>query len=203
MGAFFSSLPKPVIAILIIAFGFVVIVLNDPPKTVCDAQIELFKQQQQEFLYARTGAGGAAQPALIRELVALCQSGNSPGGCFEFFVRLKKMNQDLDGIPGQCADAAAGDETLKSWTLGSLRLMSQIAWGDRGPTSYVRRNGWFDTSDISVFCDLRRHANRFYGFESMKAWEASVVSQLPEAEKLEGETAFQNSLFGVTCSGYR
>ena len=45
------KLPKTLLAILLIGGGIVFILLNDPPHTFCDAQVEHFKRVQRGILY--------------------------------------------------------------------------------------------------------------------------------------------------------
>lgn len=204
MDQFLARIPKTTLALLAIVIGFVVIVLSDPPKTACGSQLELFQREQADFLYAgTTGSTSSLKRALAKQLFDECKSGNSPGGCFEFFVRLKKLNQDLDSVPRQCAETMAGDDTLKAWVLNSMKLMSQISWGDRGPASIARRNAWFDSSDLSLFCGLKKNASQMYGADKVDDWREGVLASLPEAEKLDREQLFQKSLFATPCEMYR
>jgi hypothetical protein len=200
---FIASVPKSIIAIVVLILGFVLIVYNDPPKTVCDSQMDLFRQSQKEFLYSRPGPNQTTQGPLLTELYELCQAGNSPGGCFEFFVRLKKMNQDLDTIPRQCNETAAEEKVIKTALLSSMKLMSRISWGDRGPASTYKRTAWLDMSDLAVYCGLKKQATRIYGKEFYEDWQSKVISSLPEAENLEPEQALQKSLFATPCDAYR
>lgn len=203
MNQWIAGLPKPLLAVIAIVFAFVVIVLNDPPKTVCDSQLANLRESQREFLYYRSGAGGANQPALVNELYALCQSNNSPGGCFELFQRLKKLEADLNQVPAGCAVEAGEDPQVRGWLLKSLKLMTRIAWGDQGPQSSMKRQGWFDSSDVALFCGLKKLTTKFLGEEEFVPWRDAVVAELPGAEKLEHEQVWQRSLFATPCEAYR
>lgn len=200
---FIGTVPKPIIAVVVLMLGFAFIVYNDPPKTVCDSQLELFKQNQKEFLYSRPGLNGTQQGALFGELYSLCKADNSPGGCFEYFVRLKKFNQDLDNIPHQCSETAKSESLLRTVMLSSMKLMVQISWGDRGPASTNRRNGWLDASDLSLFCDLRQQADRILGKETVSEWQTKTLNNLPGVETLDAEQTLQRSLFATPCAAYR
>lgn len=203
MDRFFASIPKPLLALGAIVIGFVVIVLSDPPKTVCDGQLELVRESQGDFLYFRKGAGSATKPALIGELITRCKADNSPGGCFELFQRLKKMQADLVSIPGNCSETALADGNIKGGLLGSIKLMSLIAWGEKGPTSILKRSGWLDASDVALFCDLKKTATRMMGPTEFENWRNGVVAGLPGADLLEGDQPFQRSLFATPCNEYR
>lgn len=201
--AFILSIPKLILVIVVLVIGFGVIIYNDPPRTVCDSQLDVFKESQKEFLYSRPGLNQTVQGPLYTDLFALCQAGNSPGGCFEFFVRLRKMNQDLETVPTHCSETVAEEKIVRSVILSSMKLMAKISWGDRGPASTYKRTGWLDTSDLVVYCDLKRQAIRIYSQEVYDQWQAKTIAGLPESDKLETDQALQRSLFATSCELYR
>lgn len=198
-----NSLPKTVIALVAIAIGFFVIVQSDPPRDVCDAQLELFKQQQADFLYGSPDDVKPKRRAVAQALYDRCKLEPSPGGCFDFMMRLRKMNADLAAIPSKCAEKVADDDLLKSWLRKSMKLMALISWGDRGPASVTKKNGWFDESDLSTYCGLMKHSTRLYGVDEMDEFRRTTLEALPESDKLDHETALQKSLLSVSCDAYR
>lgn len=201
--AFIESVPKAITAVVVLILGFAFIIYNDPPKTVCDSQLDLFKQNQKEFLYSRPGLNETSLGPLFPELYELCKADNSPGGCFEYFVRLKKFTQDLESVPLHCSQTVEKERILRTVMLSSMKLMTQITWGDRGPASQNRRNGWMDTSDLTLFCDLKKQAIRIYGKESIDEWQTKTLNGLPEVSKLDAEQALQRSLLSTPCGTYR
>lgn len=203
MEQFFSSLPKPVLAIGAILIGFAFIILNDRPRTVCDTQLDVVKESQQEFLFFQRGAGGATQPAQVMGLISRCKEDNSPGGCFELFQKLKRMQADLVNIPNECAEDAMNIGQLKGGLLQGMNLMAKVAWGEKGPTSFMKRNGWLDASDVALFCDLKKSAIRMMGQEAFEAWRDSAIAALPGSDVLEGDQPYQRSLYSAPCSEYR
>jgi len=201
--AFILSIPKVILAFVVLVLGFGVIIYSDPPRTVCDSQLDIFKESQKEFLYSRPGLNNTVQGPLLSELYDLCQAGNSPGGCFEYFIRLRKMNQDLENVPTQCSTTVAEEKPVKTAIFGSLKLMAKISWGDRGPASTYKRTGWLDTSDLVVYCDLKRQAVRIFSQEYYDEWQTKTLSNLPESENIDPEQALQKSLFATSCDIYR
>lgn len=193
-----NSMPRWMLAGLAILIGFVVIVANDPPHTVCDSQLELFKQEQADFLY-----GQGRTPPLIKHQLSNCEDSAGPGGCYELISRLKKLNQDLDLIPHQCSETFGKEDDLKGFILRSMKLMVQISWGDRGPASEYKRSSWMDTSDLAVFCGLRKHAEQFYGVDALDGWREGVLGSLPEADKMDHESLYSKSLFATPCEAFR
>lgn len=202
MSQFLNSLPKTVLAIGAIIAGFIFIILNDPPRTVCDSQMELFREAQKSFLYPQK-SNGIERPAQIEDLIELCQHDNSPGGCFELFVRLKKLAVDLENIPRQCSETASSENAIDKWLWKSLKLMAQMAWGERAPASYFDKHGWFDASDISLYCDLRGSAERIFGPEKFSYWREGVIKDLPGADRLTREQLWSKTIFSTSCDSFR
>lgn len=200
MSQFLNTLPKTLVAIGAIVLGFILIWINDPPKTVCDAQMALFRESQKSFLYSATEFG---KPSLAKEAYEICKADNSPGGCFQFFERLKRLNTDIGDIPEQCSETAAKDEKIGLWLQRSLVLMTQMAWGERTPASYTQKNGWFDGSDIALFCGLKRSSIQIFGDEVYAQWRESMLTSLPDYEKVGREQAWAKSLVSTPCDYYR
>lgn len=183
--------------------ALIVIIMMNPPVTVCDAQLELFRDSQKNFLYAPPAERGMRIPAEVKRLTDLCMANNSPGGCFDLFVGLKKMAVDLRNIPEQCVERASSEPEIKQWLWNSLKLMVQIAWGDRPPASYMQKNGWFDSSEITLYCNLRRHAIRLYGQERFAQWQEEMLKSLPKSEGLTREQIWPRSILSTSCDAYR
>lgn len=202
MDQFFASLPKMVVAIGAIVIGFFVIIVFNPPVTVCDAQMEIFRESQKKFLYPVV-TENITKPSLAKTLEKNCKQDNSPGGCFELLVGLKKFSVDLDNIPRHCADTAASEPQIQEWVWSGMRLITQLAWGDRAPASHVQKNGWLDSSDLVLFCGLRKNAIRIYGNDAYNQWREALLVSLPQADKLTRELAWQKSLLSTPCDSYR
>jgi hypothetical protein len=199
---FIQSLPKTVLALLAIVIGFLLIIYFNPPHTVCDAQLDLFRESQRTFLYAATEKG-FVRPPEIKHLYNTCQEDNSPGSCFEYFEKLKKLTTDLVNIPRECSATAAGETEISSWLWQSLKLMTQIAWGPKAPQSYLDKHSWFDASDVSLFCELKQNATRIFGEEKFAAWRETTMKELPQADKLSREQVWSKTILSTACDSYR
>lgn len=202
MDQLINSLPKTVVAIGAILIGFFLIVMNDPPKTVCDTQMELFRESQRTFLYAPPESK-LAKSILVKDLHKLCKDSNSPGGCFEYFQRLKKFVVDLENMPKTCADTVAAESAVKVWLWESLKIIAQISWGDRIPASYSRKHGWLDASDLALFCDLKKNAGRLYGDHVFAQWREEVLNSFPGADQVDREVLWRKSIFSTPCTAFQ
>ncbi len=202
MNQFLLGVPKFVIAIGAILIGFIFIILNDPPKTICDSQIELFKEAQKHFLYSHTEKG-ISIPAPIKARYEDCQKQPDPGGCFEYFLGLKKLVIDLRQIPAQCNETAAGTPEIRKWLWASLELMAQIAWGGKPPVSYLQRHAWYDASDVSTYCDLKEQVTKIFGKIAFEQWREKLLKTLPNAAGLSREQLWPLTIFSTKCESYK
>jgi hypothetical protein len=200
---FLASLPKMVVALGAILIGFALMVMYDPPRTICDAQMELFRESQKSFLYTKASDGPISKQSRIHELHDLCMGDNSPGGCFEYFEGLKKLAADLNNIPNECAEKAGAEAEIETWLWKSLKIMALIAWGERAPASYTDKLAWFDSSEVVLFCELKKSASRIYGVERLDKWREELFTGLPEAEQLNREQLWQKSILSTSCDAYR
>lgn len=198
-----ASLPKPVIALGAMLIMLMVIYRMSPPITICDAQMEIFRDSQKRFLYSQRGESGLGLPARFDTVTKNCMDDNSPGGCFELFQSLKKTVVDMRNIPDQCVDTAAEEPEIQRSLWKTVKLMVQLAWGERAPASFMQKNGWFDSSDVTLFCELKRASIRFYGAEKVSEWQEGLLQNMPKAEKLTREQVWPRSLLSTPCDSFR
>jgi len=203
MDQFINSLPKTLVAIVAMVVGLLVMRAINPPTTICDAQLELFRDSQKKFLYPDAAVNGITKSSMIRQFVDTCKASNTPGACFELFQGLKKMAVDLGNIPEQCAEATGDEKQLTDWLWSSLRLMTLIAWGDKPPANYLQKSGWFDSSELSLFCELRRQSIRIYGNDTFRNWQETQLKSFPLAENLTREQVWSLSILSTPCDLYR
>lgn len=202
MNQFLSSLPRIVIAIAAIVGGLIFIVLANPPKTVCDAQLDIFRESQKTFLFG-VSEKGRQRPPLIKALIDLCQRDNSSGGCFELFERAKKLSIDLSNVPAECSEVAASEQVISESLKKIVKLMVQLAWAERIKSKYGERQGWFDASDVALFCSLRSRMIQLQGNGAFTEWREAVLRGLPSVDNMEREQVWQSSLFSVQCDAFR
>jgi hypothetical protein len=203
MDRFIASLPKTLLALIVLGIGYALIIYSDPPKTPCDEHLMSFRRSQREFLYGRPSSSEEALPPAVKRLYEKCLTDNSPGGCYEYFERLRKFSIDLRELPKQCAEAVANERQVQGWLFKSMKLMAQIAWGDRGPSSISHKYSWFDSSEVSLFCALKKNAVTNFGQEAVDEWGRATVSELPGTEGIAADLVFQKSLLSASCEGYR
>lgn len=191
-----ALLPKGLVAFVSITLGVAFIVLSDPPKTVCDAQLDVFKKSQVGFLFP-----GKKAPQLP-ELVKFCKASNSAGGCYELFRHLKQMLQGLKAIPQECQAEAGELEIVRGITYSSLDLIVRLAWGEKPPAHVNVKFGWLDTSDMALFCDLKEAAIRYWGEGTWGSFRERYFQALPGANSLARDEAWQLMILSSNCNQF-
>lgn len=185
------------LALVAIVIGYLLIIGFNPPRTVCDEQLDVFRESQKAFL---SPAGKKVSRSTATELFELCKSDNGPGGCFDFFLNLRSMVDALERIPKQCSETVAADATIKGWLLKALSLMAQIAWGDSNAGVYIsRKHSWLDASDFRLYCRMKNLAIRYYGEDGFQGFRESVLSSLPGAEKMTRDQKWSRVIFSSPC----
>jgi hypothetical protein len=110
---------------------------------------------------------------------------------------------DLDNVPEKCYADAKEWDGVKKWLPESMKLLVLSAWGDRGPASYYQKNRWFDSSEVVLFCNLKKAAIRFWGRENYDDWAENLMNSAPGADKLSPTDRNQRSLLSTRCEVYR
>lgn len=196
MDEFLRRAPKTLVAMVALVAGYFLIIAVNPPRTICDEQLDLFKQSQKPFLLKQ----GKTQRSMAAQLYDQCKAENGPGGCFDLFLNLRKMVEDLERMPKTCRQAAGEDELIRQWLLKSMTLMVQIAWGESGAAGYPgKRRGWLDAADLRLFCRMKNLAVRFYGEEQFHSYRESVMADLPNVKNQSRDQRWMGSIFSIPC----
>lgn len=202
MGNLINSLPKTVLAVLALVVGFIFIILNDPPKSICTVQLEIFKDAQKRLLY-KEEIKGVNRPAQIDELLRICRASNSPGGCNELFFKLKTLNKDLNSVPSQCSSTVGGETPVRDYMWKSYRLIVELAWGSKPPSGYERRFAWLDSADLALFCDMKENLIRLYGEQRHKEFQEEMFQSLPQAPMLTRDQIWQRTILSTRCESVK
>lgn len=183
--------------------GFVVILLvmgglyyNDPPKTLCDIQMQSISKQLANGFFSETSDGTYGRSANAAK--KFCMSTNSPGGCHDMFKRLIYFEKQIRTLPAECGSAPAA-AIIQSVLQKSLKLFVEIGWGSQPPRDKFNNTSWLDTSDLGIFCRMKTQYQRLYGKQAWKELTWSIIASLPEAQTLERRQQWERSLFSYQC----
>lgn len=194
------SLPKALFVFLVLTIGVIFIVLSDPPHSVCDSQIDNFHDVTKDFL-SRDPKSVNKTESRYQKLIETCKATNSPGGCYELFIEIKKMLVSVRAVSRECFPKLTGDADLTAALYPSLDLMVQLAWGGQ-PPSITGKVGWFDSADINLYCQMRNLATDLNGQEKWNQFVEGYFQSLPGANKLDRNDAWTRMMNSVNCQSY-
>lgn len=220
MENFINSLPKPVLALLAIAIGIFVFMLLSPPHTVCDTQEAALRESQAGNIFHTLIKKNKIPPILVKAKEA-CQLGNSAGSCYEYFMVLKKVADDVGKASTECTNQLFNINEVKTALGDGLELMVRLAWGVKPPEQGLEKFGWMQDAEIATFCRLKSIFLRANGEESWIAFRKMVSAKLPGEEMpfasepnmavlepkkatavLSEEEIWNRSLFSVRCDAF-
>lgn len=201
MDRIFTIIPKWFLATVVIGGGIAFLVLYDPPHTVCESQIEVFKEAQKRLLFLDPKRK-KIETTKFRELINHCKITNNPGGCYELFQETKTMLRDTQAVPSDCASVLGELKEVKSALWEVEELLVRLAWGEKPPGTYYQKFGWLDTADVSLYCQLKTAISRTYGESSWEGFREKMFKQLPGADKMSRNAIWDMTLFSENCARY-
>jgi hypothetical protein len=197
MKKIFDSIPKFLLGPIAVIIGIFYFVQQDPPKTICDIQFEIFKKETEKYIFGYKEKKISISPGIKRDIES-CEGTNSPGGCYDLFEGLKKILKPSRSIPSECRDRIGELDPFKKWLDRSLFDFSQISWNN----STVVRMGlfnWFEQDDIILFCRLKAEYIRLIGPEEYKTQETKLLKQLVELKKLPPNQVWGRTVLSFKC----
>lgn len=202
MDRFFSVFPKSLLAVLVIGGGIFFIISSDPPHTVCESQTEVFRVAQNRFLFVDPKQKPKVTIAKYRALVDRCKSANTPGGCYELFQEARMLIRDLEAVPSECATVIGAITEVKTALWELTELLVRLGWGDKPPVTYHQKFAWLDTSDISLFCRLKKRLVESYEELAFQEFRERIFKDLPGSKDMPREQVWDMTIFSENCAKY-
>ena len=178
------KLPKAVIASLVIGGAIVFIILNDPPHTLCDTQLEHFKSLQKGLIY-KDSKDFHKEKALLKRKKESCEKENRPGTCYEYFAYLKRLLKDFQVLSTECKAIIFSEAPVKS----SL-------------TSALSKYNWLSRPDMHLFCNIKNKYIQQYGQPAYEKLEQQIINLLPSQNK-NRKLIFKWSILSESCLKYQ
>ena len=136
------------------------------------------------------------------KLIETCKSTNSAGGCYELFLNLKRVLKDVQTVSPECYGKLSSSTEFSGAVWGSLDLLAQLSWGVAPPKSASEKAGWFDSSDLNLYCELKKTAVNVFSQSNWDEFSATYFISLPGAQSIGREEAWQKMLFSTNCAAY-
>lgn len=198
---FFKQLPKHTLALIVISAGIFLIIVTDPPATVCGEQLKAFKTKQEGFLYKGKDDAFREQTRFL-QLVDVCIRSNTVGGCYELFQLTRSTLQDIKSFSLECLPKAGGDAAVKDFLNRSLDLLIRLAWGVKPPESINLKLGWLEPTEVALYCQLKDYYQVIYGDGGWSTFREKYLLELPEAQKIGRNEAWGLTILSLDCSRY-
>lgn len=195
------QLPKHILALVVISAGIFLIVVSDPPATVCGEQLKNFKAKQVGFLYQKQDESFRSGTQ-FQKLRDVCVSSNTLGGCYELFQKIRGTLTAIRSFSTECISKAGGDGAVKEFMNKSLDLLIKLAWGVKPPEAVGLKLGWLEPTEVSLFCQLKDYYQVMYGDQAWAQFREPYMTGLPDAEKLQRKDVWALSLLSIDCSAY-
>ncbi len=220
-----NNIPKPLLVISVFVLGIAFIVYTNRPHSICDTQLENFKELEKGYLYPLSIKNAGTRAPIYDRAFASCRDGQgSAGACLEYFKILSKMIADLDPIASTCGEFFGENGVIRKSLIEGMRTLILIAWGEELPDKEAKVSGRLDTTELSLFCNLRATWLKYLNKESFESFKDSVVAELPtkKFEMKEGarvctncetppkllevmgsrEELLKHTLFSINCYSY-
>ena len=196
------KLPKTLLASLLIGAAILFIIMNDPPHTFCDTQIEHFKRVQKGILY-KNPKDFHKEKSVLKRKKNTCEKENAPGACYEYFAYLRRLLKDFRILSKECAPMIYKSSEVKKALSSALSLMTALAWREEVLTGKVSKYKWLTRPDLFLFCDLKTKYIRNYGKESYHLLEKEILELLPIKQKVPPHLMLKKTILSEPCATYR
>lgn len=217
-----NSLPRPLLAVLIILAMVLFMWVSNPPHTVCDSEMEQKRVALTGLIFPREFKK-MKEPPKLQAAKEACQLGNSAGSCYEYFDILREVAAQMSGSTSECAPRYFEIPEIKNTLRDGLEVMGRIAWGAFPPEpASMQRFAWMQEAELSTFCRVKNAYMRGAGeaaYEELRkkvfgkfpgetppvdaaVGEDVAPSVKPATEIYSEQEIFERSLFSVRCESF-
>lgn len=194
-----EDIPRPMLVFIVLFIGAAFFFLANPPRTICDVQIDVFKQNQAGIVFPK-GNKQTSISSLYKRSLGQCELGNSLGACLEFFSTLRQFAKELKTVQHECLAEVTEVSEVKETLAVGIKTLALLAWGEEPPDlGATNRFGWLEMAELAVYCDLKNIFIQKSGETVWNDWSLQVLKDLPGAGKLQSDDAFVRSLFSLRC----
>lgn len=191
--------PKQLMVILGLVLGVIFIILQNPPKTLCDVQKKVFLKKNQEFLFKNPKNKVRTQTIFNKNLED-CIKSNAPGGCYSLFGNITQLIQLFRAVDEQCHPQIAKLKEVKQALSRSYALFLEISWGEGPENELSNPLAWLSSNDISTFCRLQTHITHLYGISTLEQLEIKTFTRIAPNQPSDIHRRF--SILSENCFKY-
>ena len=174
------SIPKFLLVTILLTFGVLLVILYDPPQSVCDLQLKAYKHNHQEFLFK----SNSSKKSLSRFNTSIqdCQKNNTPGGCYILFSHVYKLIRSFRSVDSKCHKELTQLSAIQKALFETYQLFIAISWGEGPQDDLSNPLAWLSINDVKTFCQIQNKILHYYGEQALSRLENQVLQGL-ESEK--------------------
>ena len=199
MNNLLDILPKKVLVSLLILGGIAFIILQNPPKTLCDIQKEVFTSNQLGFLF-KDPTDKIKTKTTFKENLEDCIKNNNPGGCYSLFYNIPRVIQSFRSVESSCYSQIAEIKEVKQSFFKTYSLFLEISWGSGPSDEFSNPLSWLSSNDVSTFCRLKRHIILLYGVKALEQFEHQTFQRIAPDKSSQEHRRF--SILSENCLSY-
>ncbi len=185
------------VALALVA-GLVIIVVLNPPHSVCDSQFLIFQEEQTPFLYLDKSQAFAKTTG-FKASYDRCLNGNNLGACAALFTGVTRLLDDLESGNPKCHQSFFKRKEVKKALSDTMSLMLRLAWGNEPPENIYERTSWLSRNNLFLFCTLESKYKDYYGASNYESWREGQMNDLPNPKNLDRQNIWKLSLFSLDC----
>ena len=192
------SIPKFLLVVLLLFSGVLLVILYDPPQSVCDLQMEVYKENNQAFLFPSKKSEKSMSH--FQSSIKDCQKNNTPGGCYTLFSYVYRLIRSFRSVDSECHTKLTQLKEVQEAMFETYKLFIAISWGE-GPTDDLSNPlAWLSLNDVKTFCQVQNKINHYYGVETLSLLENQVLQGLESAQNMNILKKF--SVLSENCLRY-
>ena len=195
------SLPKKFLVPLLLAGGIAFVILQNPPKGICDVQLEAYRENNKVFLFPQSkGSSGKKKISVYQTSLEECRQNNSPGGCYSLFSSVHRLIQSFNSVDSKCHTQIAQIKEVRTALFSLYSLFIEISWSGGPQHELSNPLAWLSANDVSVFCKIKNQIYYFYGEPGLSQLEQKTFQSIAPDHSEEEIRKF--SVLSENCSQY-
>jgi len=196
------SLPKKLLVPLLLAAGVAVVILQNPPKGVCDVQKENYIANNEMFLFPKNNSSSKKKEQSFYQTTFLeeCRQNNSPGGCYSLFSSVHRLIRSFNNVDSKCHKQIAQIKEVRETLFQLYSLFIEISWAEGPEHELSNPLAWLSVNDVATFCKVQNQIYYFYGDAGLSQLEQKIFQNIASNHSPEEIRKF--SILSENCSQY-
>ena len=196
------SLPKKFLVPLLLVAGVAFVVLQNPPKGVCDVQKENYIANNTVFLFPKKkgSSSNKKEQSFYQTALDECRQNNSLGGCYSLFSSVHRLIQSFSNVDSKCHPQIAQIKEVREALFLLYSLFIEISWAEGPEHELSNPLAWLSVNDVATFCKVKNQIYYFYGELGMSQLEKKIFQDI--APNHPEEEILKFSVLSENCSQY-